>query len=168
MRMSTPQRPIREAMFELLPVELHDVRAAASMLGVARLARSIPYRGCLPMIPAFLAQIRGHIGVAVQAEAVLSCLVKHFVTLGAFTLEARVLRHEVTGHYQRLGPRRPGTPRLPHTWRGGQHDQFKGCADHTQSSTHRRYMCTAKARARGNTAKTGTDVGAPSSPPACS
>ena len=56
------------------------------------------------MIPTFLAEVRGHVGVTGQAQALLRRLVERFVTLAALVLDAGVFHRDLTGHDQRFDP----------------------------------------------------------------
>ena len=56
------------------------------------------------MVAACLVQVRSDVLVTVQAQTVLRRLVKRLVAFLARTLDACVLRDDLTGHDERLDP----------------------------------------------------------------
>ena len=93
-------------MIEALGVESDDVGRAALVLGVARRAGPIANRLVPPVKAPPPVHVRRDVCVARTAQTALRALVERLVTLGALALEVRVLGDDVTGHNQRLDPRR--------------------------------------------------------------
>lgn len=122
-RVPAEKRQIRELMPKVSRVESYDRGGATLVLGMTCLARAASHGRFESVEAAFPVQVRRHVAVASDAEAVLRGLVERRMALLTFVLDARVLLDQVTGHHERLDPRSTRVLRTPRQTR--QHQQLE-------------------------------------------